>query len=122
LLKNDKDIAQVNSYAKLYAEDFYFDDKQWIYFNDLTKDIPIGKYNKDNIVLNRTKTYFEDNEFVYFINIIDFKVKDATPPLDFLKNQMKEIIVAQRMNDIREKKEVKLIQNIKKKHEITKHF
>jgi hypothetical protein len=35
---------------------------------------------------------------------------------------MKEIIVAQRMNDIREKKEVKLIQNIKKKHEITKHF
>ena len=63
--------------------------------------------------MNRTKTYFEDNEFVYFINIIDFKVKDATPPLDFLKNQMKEIIVAQRMNAIREKKEVTLIQNIK---------
>ena len=47
VIKNDKDLSKVNTYAKLYAENFYFDDEQWIYFNDLTKDIPLKEYNKD---------------------------------------------------------------------------
>jgi hypothetical protein len=121
LLKNDKDLARVNSYAKLYAESFYFDDEQWIYFNDFAKDIPIKKYNKDNLVLNRTKTYFEDENFAYFINIIDYKVKDSAPPFDFFKDQIKEIIIAQRINAIRENNEKEFIQKLKSKHEIIIH-
>jgi hypothetical protein len=122
LLKNDKDVSKVNSYAKLYAEDFYFDDAQWIYFNDLTKDIPIRLLNKDNLVLNRTKTYLEEGEFVYFINIMDYKLMDATPPFDFLKEQIREIIVSKRLNSLRKKKESTLIKNIKNKHEIKIHL
>jgi hypothetical protein len=118
LLKNDKDLSKVNSYAKLYAENFYFDDAQWIYFNDLTKDIPLKGYNRDNIVLNRTKTYFSDDEFTYFLNIIDYKLKNTSPPFEFLKPQIKEIILSQRINTLRDEIESKLIQNTKKKHEI----
>jgi hypothetical protein len=118
LLKNDKDLSKVNSYAKLYAENFYFDDAQWIYFNDLTKDIPLNGYNKDNIVLNRTKTYFSDDEFTYFLNIIDYKLKDSAPPFDFLKQQISEIILSKRINALREDIESKLIKNTKKKHDI----
>lgn len=118
LLKNDKDLSKVNSYAKLYAENFYFDDAQWVYFNDLTKDVPLKGYNRDNIVLNRTKTYFSDDEYTYFINIIDFKLKDAIPPFDFLKPQIREIILSIRSNNLKEINEVKLVQTIKKKHDI----
>lgn len=118
LLKNDKDLSKVNSYAKLYAENFYFDDEQWIYFNDLTKDIPLQRFNKDNIVLNRTKTYFSDDKFIYFINIIDYKLKDAIPPLEFIKLQIREIILSKRGNNLKEENEKKLIQNIKRKHDI----
>jgi len=118
LLKNDKDLSKVNSYAKLYAENFYFDDEQWIYFNDLTKDIPLKGYNKDNIVLNRTKTYFSDENYTYFINIIDYKLKDAVPPFDFLKPQIREIILSKRGNKLKEENELKMIQKIKNKHEI----
>lgn len=118
LLKNDKDLSKVNSYAKLYAENFYFDDAQWIYFNDLTKDIPLKGYNRDNIVLNRTKTYFSDEEFTYFLNIIDYKLKDSSPPFEFLKPQIKEIILSKRINQLREDIESKLIQKTKTKHDI----
>lgn len=118
VLKNDKDLSKVNSYAKLYAENFYFDDEQWIYFNDLTKDIPLKGYNRDNIVLNRTKTYFSDDEFTYFLNIIDYKLKDSSPPFEFLKPQIKEIILSQRINKLRQEIDSKLIQNTKKKHDI----
>lgn len=122
LLKNDKDLAEINSYAKLYAQNYYFDDSSWIYFDELAKDIPLAKYNVDNIVLNRTKTYFSDDEHWYFLNIIDYKLKDEAPPLEFLKSQIRSIIVSQRLNDIREKNEAKLLKELKKKHEIEIHL
>jgi hypothetical protein len=122
LLKNDKDLNQVNSYAKLYAENFYFDDEQWIYFTELTKDIPLTNYNKDNIVLNRTKTYFSDNEYTYYLNIIDYKLKDEAPPLEFLKPQIREIILSGRVNAIREKIQGTVIKNIRKKHDVKIHY
>ena len=119
LLKNDKDVIEVNSYAKLYAVNFYYNDSAWVYFNDLTKDIPLAKYNTDNIVLNRTKTYFSDDDYTYFLNIIDYNLKDEAPPVDFLQNEIKGIIVANRLQLLKEKNESKLIQRIKKKYEIS---
>ena len=119
LLKNDKDIIEVNSYAKLYAVNFYYNDSAWVYFNELTKDITLTKYNTDNIVLNRTKTYFSDDDYTYFLNIIDFNLKDEAPPVDFLQNEIKSIIVANRLQILKEKNESKLIQRIKKKYEIS---
>lgn len=120
LLKNDKDVIEVNSYAKLYAVNFYYNDSAWVYFNDLTKDIPLTKYNTDNIVLNRTKTYFSDDEYTYFLNIIDYNLKDEAPPVDFLQNEIKSIIVANRLQVLKEKNESKLIQRIKKNYEISR--
>ncbi|NVK63318.1 MAG: hypothetical protein HWE22_01975 [Flavobacteriales bacterium] len=118
MLKNDKDLSQVNSYAKLYAENFYFNDSSWIYFNELSKDIPLTKYNVDNIVLNRTKTYFSDDEHTYFLNIIDFTLKDEIPPMEFVANQIKEIIVLNRLQDLKEQYGSTMIRKIKDKHEI----
>lgn len=118
LLKNDKDLSQVNSYAKLYAENYYFNDSSWIYFSELSKDIPLTKYNVDNIVLNRSKTYFSDDEFTYFLNILDFTLKDEIPPMEFLSGQIKEIIVLSRLQLLKEQYGSTLIEKIKEKHEI----
>lgn len=122
LLKNDKDLMKVNSYAKLYAENYHFNDSSWVYFSEIAKDIPVTKYNVDNLVLSRTKTYFSDDRFTYFINIMDFKLKDEAPPLEFLQNEIKNIIVAQRLQNLIEKRGSKLIERIKRKHEITIHI
>jgi hypothetical protein len=75
----------------------------------------------DNLVLNRTKTYFSDEQYTYFINILDYKLKDEAPPLEFLESEIKNIIVAQRMHDLLEEKGSKLIKSIKAKHEISIH-
>lgn len=122
LLKKDKDFPKVISYAKLYAENFYFDDSSWIYFDELTKDAPIERLNKDNLVLNRTKTHFSDDEYSYYLNIIDYKMKDAVPPKEFIQDQIKQIIISQRLNEIKDKQEASFIKKIKSKHEINIHI
>lgn len=118
LLKNDKDLSKIDSYAKLYAENYYFNDSTWEYFEKIVHDIPATNYNIDNIVLNRTKTYISDENYTYFINIIDFKLKDEAPPVEFLRNEIKSIIVSNRLQDLKIKSESTLIQSIKEKHEI----
>ena len=118
LLKKDQDLTKLNSYAKLYAENYYFNDSIWIYFEELTKDIPIKKFNIDNIVLNRTKTYFSDDNHIYFLNIIDYKLKNDVPPLDFLTDKIKTRIISIRLQEIKEKHQDKLIKKIKNKYEI----
>ena len=118
LLKNDKDLAELNSYAKLYAENYYFNDSTWKYLNEIIKDVPIQKYNVDNIVINRSKTYFSDEEYTYFINIIDYKLKDEAPPLNFLFVEIRNSIITYRLHLLKEQNESKLIQRIKKHNEI----
>ncbi len=122
LLKKDKDYSKVVSYAKLYADNFYYDDSTWVYFDELTKDAPTEKLNKDNLVLNRTKTYFSDDQYVYYLNIIDFKLKDATPPVDFLKPVIEQLLMSQKLNELKEKNSASFVQKIKQKHEITSKY
>ncbi len=119
VLKNDKDIARIESYAKLYADDFYFDDQNWIFFQEIRKKMPAKYLNTSNLVLNRTKTYFTDDEFAYFINILDYKLKSESPPFDFIKDQIKERLIAERMNAKRLDVEKKISERLKKKHDIT---
>lgn len=118
LLKNDKDPFEVISFAKLYAENFFYNDSTWTYFNEISKDIPKAKYNKDNVVLNRTKTYFSDDQYTYFINIIDFKLDDAVAPFDFMKEEIRQMILMNRQQTLKEKNASSWLQKIKQKNEI----
>lgn len=118
LLKNDKDIARIESYTKLYAEDFYFDDENWTFFQDIRKKMPARSINSGNIVLNRTKTYFSDDEFIYFINVLDYKLKSESPPFEFIKEQIRERLIGQRMNARRTETEKKISERLKNKHDI----
>lgn len=118
LLKNNKDLDEINSYAKLYAENYYFNDSAWVYFSDLTKDIPLKRFNKDNIVLNRTKTYFTEGEFTYFLNIFDFQLKDEVPTLDFLRDDIRNIVLNQRIQKEKEELSPKLLKELKNKYAV----
>ncbi len=118
LLKNDKDIARIESYAKLYADDFYFDDENWIFFQEIRKKMPSRSINTDNIVLNRSKTYFESDDNIYFINVLDYTLKSESPPFEFVQDQIKERLIGQRMNAKRTEVEKKLITRLKNKHDI----
>jgi hypothetical protein len=122
LLKNSGDLSKISSLAKLYAENYYFDDEKWIYFNDLVKDIPLNSFNKDNIVLNRTKTYFSDDNYTYFLNVIDYKLKNSVPPFEFIKEEIRELILSERVNNLKEQITEQLIRKIKQKHEINIYF
>ncbi|MGB1102578.1 MAG: hypothetical protein ACPG21_03030 [Crocinitomicaceae bacterium] len=110
-LQRENDQETIETFAKMYASNFYYDVDNWIYFDDILKEIPLQDINKDRFILKRSKIRFEENGFYYFLNIIDYKLKNSISPLNFERNNIKTRILNMRMRDMREKIEHEIIQS-----------
>lgn len=101
-LRRESDLEFVDEYAKNYASNFYYDIENWIYFDDLLKEIPLHDINKDRFILKRSKIRFEENGFYYFLNIVDYKLKNTLSPISFERDNIKERIMNNRIKALRE--------------------
>jgi hypothetical protein len=110
-LNNETDLVTIEEYAKLYASNFYYDLNSWIYFDDLLKEIPLHDIRKDKFILKRSKVRFEENGFYYFLNIVDYKLKNTISPLSFESNNIKQRIINSRTKVLRESIKEALIKN-----------
>ena len=90
-------------YADLYAVQFHYDPEQWLFFEDVLKVIPLQEINTESFLRKKKKIMFEDENFIYFINIIDFTLKDAISPLSFEQEKIKTILLNLRSIDLRNK-------------------
>ncbi len=88
--------AELKSYAEKLADNFYID-SNWLYLDDITKEIPLDEnYNQQRFLANNKFISIEENEMLYLLYIIDFRIKDAVSPLEFEKDKIKDIILYQR--------------------------
>lgn len=110
-LKREEDQETVELFAKMYASNFYYDVDNWIYFDDILKEIPLQDINKDRFILKRSKIRFEENGFYYFLNIIDYKLKNSISPLNFERQNIKTRILNMRMKELRETIENEIIKS-----------
>jgi len=110
-LRKDEDIETIDEYAKIYASNFYYDLDSWIYFDDILKEIPLHDINKDRFILKRSKIRFEESGFYYFLNIVDYKLKNSTSPISFERENIKARIINLRIKDLREKIKNDIIKN-----------
>jgi len=102
-LYNRKDSIEIDTYAKSYASNYYFDDENWMYFDDITKEIPLKNINKDKFITRKSKIRLDENNFYYFLNVIDYKLKNTVSPLEFEKENIKQRILNIRIKELREK-------------------
>jgi len=110
-LAKPTDLASIQEYAKIYASNFYYDAENWIYFDDILKEVPLHDINKDKFILKKSKTRFEEGGFYYFLNIIDYKLKNTISPLNFEKQNIKDRILNIRVSKLREEIKNEIITN-----------
>lgn len=121
LLKDDKDHKVIQKYANLYGTNFYWERKKWIYADDLLRDVPLTKENKEKIVLSKGHGIFNDNKYVYLINIFDFKLKNNSAPLDIERDKIKKHILKRRINNLRANAKEKILNDIYEKYNINSY-
>lgn len=121
LLKNDKDREEILKYGNLYATNFYLEEEKWIFFEDLVRDIPITDGTKERLIIKKDHGIFTDKDNVYFLNILDYRIKNTTAPLEVEKETIRRIILKRRSNELRKKMNQTIIDEIKSKHTVNRY-
>ena len=83
----------------------YFVENKWVYFDDILKEIPINTYSQEHYLNNNKIIKLNDGKFVYFIKILDFKIRSSTSPFSMEMENIKEILLMKR-----QQKEVQTIE------------
>ncbi len=90
----------VEFYIENIADLFYLDDETWILFDDVLKYVPINTYNQEAYLKNHRTIEITEDDFIYFVNFADFKIKDGVSPLSFEKENIRQIIINKRKLNI----------------------
>ncbi len=118
LLKKPTDTAKVTQYANQYSSSFYFNKENWISFEDFVKELPVDFIDVERFVTNKTKQIFEENGFLYLINVLDFRLKNTPSPFLYEKERIKARILLNRKFELRNKAKAFFEQKLKQNDEI----
>lgn len=122
LLKNDKDRENINKYGNLYGLSFYWENDQWIFLDDLIREVPITDRAKEELVVKKGEGIFKDENYRYYLNILDYRIKESREPLTFERKEIKNHILKRRVNLLREEANKKIIEDIYEKYDYSKHY
>lgn len=103
-LTNEEMIDEIMKIGQNEEVSLYYNPEEWVFFDDLMKQIPIlEKYSKIEFIKKKKKVILEFNNYIYFINVFDYIIKNGTSPLSFEENKIKSIILNQRAKSLRKK-------------------
>ncbi len=93
---NQNDLRELESYCYQFAEIFDDFNETWVTMDRLLVELPDEIDNEENFL--RRNTFYEtaDSGSVYFINFRDFRLRSSTAPLEFVKNDIKSLILNSR--------------------------
>lgn len=97
------------SYVTQFATKSFLEDTTWIIFDDLILGTPLESLDNKNQFLSRN-SYSEtsDEEEIYFIKIFDFKISDEVSPLEFIRDDIENIIINKRKISLKKELEEKI--------------
>lgn len=91
-----EDISKLTEICEKNALDYFLEDENWLYFNDVVKQIPIRTYNPEDFLKNHRDVEVQDSLFLYLVHFKDFKIKDAISPYSLEQDRIRDIILNKR--------------------------
>jgi len=104
-----EDLLDLEKYCAGNAVNYYNDNENWIYFNELLKEVPLTINNTGEFLKNNKHITFEDEEYVYYLTVYDYKLKDALSPLNLEKENIKARILNARTTELIKKMRTEIL-------------
>jgi hypothetical protein len=113
-----KDWNELKSYCLGFTEAYQLPDSTWIEFDKLAANSPLADI-PNKIQFLRSYNYYEtsDANYLYFIKINAYKISDNVSPLDFVKEDIRNIILNKRKVELAKKLEDEVYENAAKQKE-----
>lgn len=94
--KDSTELNKLKELAHQYAEQFHFNDDEWIQLNEIKKEVPNASNIDGDFLRNNKSAILEDSLSMHFIYVLDFKLEKEISPLSFEKENIKSMIINKR--------------------------
>ena len=109
---NPKEAAELKSYCLSFSVAYQLPDSSWLEFDKLTADSPLAEI-PNKIQFLRSYNYYEtsDQNFLYFLKVDAYKISDNVSPIEFVEEDIKNIILNKRKVELAKKLEDEVYEN-----------
>ena len=118
---SEKELMEVERLSAVYGEAFSFSNDYWITTSQLQSIAPVEIANEEEFIRNTKITSQTDNQYAYFVRILDHKMVNQIAPIDFVRTSIRSIILNRRKMDIIKNMQRDLLKKATEKGEIEIH-
>ena len=94
--EEDKQLEELRSYCYQYATTFHLD-STWVNFDEVIVNTPMVTVDNKVQFLRQNKYYeTEDDNYLYFLKISEYKISDEISPIDWVYDDIEKIILNKR--------------------------
>lgn len=95
--RRESDQKELREMALRYANNYYMEDSTWIEFDDIILNTPLATNNNPVQLLRENKLIeVDDSDYSYYFKILEYKLQDQVPPIEFVKEEISRIIINKR--------------------------
>lgn len=105
-ISDEESNAKLDDYCHKYAVRCFFD-SNWVYLNDLLRELPIEVYNKESFLRSGKQVKFSDADHLYILTVIDIQSKNTLSPFNLERTRIKNLLL--------NKRKIELLNTIRKR-------
>jgi hypothetical protein len=111
----EKDIRDLKSYCLSFSAAFHLADSSWMIFDDLVRNSPLAEI-PNKIQFLKANPYYEtsDDSYLYFLKVNNYRISDNISPLEFVYDEIKNIILNKRKVQLAKELEDEVYDNAQK--------
>jgi hypothetical protein len=105
-----EELMKLDEYCHKYAVKYY-NDSNWVFFNELLRELPIEVYNKESFLRSENLVRFTDPEHLYILWIRDLQSKNTLSPIELEYDRIKGLILNKRRLELKSRIRNRLYQD-----------
>lgn len=104
--QKEKDEKELKSYCLSFSTAYHLSDSTWMAFDELVKNSPLVEI-PNKIQFLKAYPYYEtsDDSYLYFLKVDKYRISDNISPLEFVKDDIRNIILNKRKVELAKKLE-----------------
>lgn len=93
----EKDQRELKSYCLSFSVAYHISDSGWMIFDELVRNSPLVEI-PNKIQFLKSNPYYEtsDDGYLYFLKVEQYRISDNKSPLEFVKDDIRNIIMNKR--------------------------
>jgi hypothetical protein len=102
----EDDKADLKSYCLSFSVAYHISDSTWMIFDELVRNSPLAEIpNKVQFLKTNPYHETEDESYLYFLKVDEYRISDNVSPLEFVRDEITNIILNKRKVQLAKKLE-----------------